>query len=217
MITLCSNESVVELYSLMKNNGREQMAEELASLAAALDSAEEQYSALRPFIQAVKEQSTDPSGQILTQMAQEELEKILDQFSAAKENVLAWDRATVEKFKQEGVSALDAPFSGLDTQNLFDSIKEQLQSAIGKLRDAIQQEGGVRAAILSSLLATDFAPPEQDRTVARNAATRLNHAADCGHGKQEKFSVRQKLEQKKADIPAVSVLKQDRKPKEAER
>lgn len=219
MITLCEHESVLELYSLMKNNGREQQAEELASLVAALDSVEAQYSALLPIAQITKARSADPSEQALIQTAMEEVEKILNEFSAAKETVIAWDIATVEQFKQAGVSVLDEPFSDLDVQSLFGSIKEQLQSTKGKLMDAIRQEGGVRAALLSALLTTHFAPPKQDQNASKawTAATRLGHTAARRHREQEKSSVQQRLEQKKAEVLARPASNTAQNPKGAER
>lgn len=203
----------------MKNNGREQQAEELTSLVAVLDSVEAQYSALLSIAQITKTQSAEPSEQALVQMALEEVRKILDQFSAAKETVIAWDKATVENFKQVGVSALDAPFSGLDVQSLLGSIKEQLQSTRGKLVDAIQQEGGVRAALLSSLLTTHFAPSRQDQIASKawTASTRLDHTAARRHREQEKSSVQQRLEQKKAEVSARPASKTAQNPKGAER
>lgn len=131
MKILSDHETVMELLSLMKENGRELQAEELSCLIAALDSLEQQYSSALAELKDIKRDLTpeQPSFNLI-QAAQEKVEQARDQLAAVKEKIISWAKTAVEDFKRVGVSALDAAISFLGVKKLLEAMQDKVCGAM---------------------------------------------------------------------------------------
>lgn len=79
MKILSDYEAVMELLSLMKENGRELQAVELSCLISALDSMEQQYSSVLAELRDIKRELTPEQPSFdLVQAAQEKVEQARD-------------------------------------------------------------------------------------------------------------------------------------------
>lgn len=140
MKILSDHETVMELLSLMKENGRELQANELSCLISALDSLEQQYSAVLAELKDIKQELTPEQPSFdLVQAAQEKVEQARDQLSALKEKIISWAKTTVEDFKRVGVSALDAAISALGVKNLLEAMQDRVFRAMESMETSIKK------------------------------------------------------------------------------
>ena len=219
MTTLSSHEAVTELISLMQDNGRQSMAEELVAMVAALDSVEAQHRVMLSMVHDARKQLAETPGhdhpateKEPAQVFQAELEQILGQFSVAKESVIAWSKTTMENFGQVGASALDAAFSNLDASKLLGNIQGQVEYSTAKVMASLQQTDRKRAALLSFLIAACTSPSKLKRLASKAA-----EIVKQEQGKDKKPSLWRRLGKKKEEIAAHPALKSARNQKGAER
>ena len=140
MKILSDHETVMELLSLMKENGRELQAAELSCLISALDSMEQQYSSVLAELRDIKRELTpeQPSFDLL-QAAQEKVEQARDQLATVKERIAAWAKTAVEDFKRVGVSALDTAISALGVKNLLETMQDKVCGAMESVDASIKK------------------------------------------------------------------------------
>lgn len=143
---LSDDETVVQLLRLMKENGREATDVELSCLVAALDSMEQQYSAVPAELRGVKkqlEQAQAPSaGDRLLgaiQDAQDKVGQALKQLSTVKEKVIAWARSVLEDVRRLGIGALDGALSTLGIHKLLESMGDKVSRAMEGVSAAIER------------------------------------------------------------------------------
>lgn len=123
----------------------------------------------------------------------------------------------------EGVNAAveRAEAVGQELRSAGGHLKNAGRAAVGKEVRQIDggQAGRVQAVVLTPLRAAHSSLSGINRTIstAEGAAHRLDRAAEQGRGKRERPSVRRRLAQKKAAIPAPPGSGLLRKTREAER
>ncbi len=140
MKILSDYEAVMELLSLMKENGRELQAVELSCLISALDSMEQQYSSVLAELRDIKRELTPEQPSFdLVQAAQEKVEQARDQLAAVKERIIVWAKTAVEDFKRVGVSALDTAISSLGIKNLLETMQDKVCGAMENVDTSIKR------------------------------------------------------------------------------
>ncbi len=131
MKVLSDHETVMELLSLLKENGRELQAAELSCLISALDSLEQQYSSVLAELNDIKRELTPKQPFFgLVQAAQEKVEQARDQLAAVKEKIISWAKTAIEDFKRVGVSALDTALSALGVKKLLGAMQDKVRGAM---------------------------------------------------------------------------------------
>jgi len=261
MKILSDQETVTELLRLMEGNGRDLQAKELVCLISALDSMEQQYSAVLEELRGVKRQleqvperrAEQDRTLLVLQAAQEKVGQARDQLAAVKEKIISWAKTTVEDFKRLGVSALDTAISALGIKKLLETMQDKVCGAMESMETSVKRveamgqelrnagthlknagraaagkeaqetntarESRFQATVLAPMRALNTMYAGMNRTIyaALGALDRLDHMAAQSLGKRARPSVRRRLEQKKAEAPALSSSVPGRNPKEAER
>ena len=135
MKILSDYEAVMELLSLMEENGRELQAAELSCLISALDSMEQQYSSVLAELRDIKRELTpeQPSFDLV------QVEQARDQLATVKERIIAWAKTAVEDFKRVGVSALDTAISSLGIKNLLETMQDKVCGAMENVDASIKK------------------------------------------------------------------------------
>lgn len=141
---LSDEETVVQLLRLMKENGREATSAELSCLVTALDSLEQQYSAVLAELRDAKKQLTQaPSVRDrlfgVLQAAQDKVEQALSQISTVKEKVISWAKSALADVKRFGINALDGALSTLGIHKLLESMREKVCHAMEGVSTAVER------------------------------------------------------------------------------
>ena len=229
MKILSDYEAVMELLSLMEENGRELQAAELSCLISALDSMEQQFQVLQAELREVKK----------VQEMEVPAAGIGERLRAVRDHILTWAQTTVNDIGRMGISALDNAVSALDVLGRLEAVQDKVCGAMDRVDASIQKietvgrelrtagghlknagravagkenrqtggdpEGHIQSAVLAPIRSVRTMLYNLNGTIctAEDAVERLNHSAEQNRGKREKVSVRSRLEKKPA-LPAVN-------------
>lgn len=229
---LSDEETVVQLLHLMKENSREATRAELSCLVAALDSMEQQYSAVLAELRDVKKQVTQTQAPSVRdrlfgvlQAAQDEVEQALSQLSTVKEKVISWAKSALEDVKRYGINALDGALSTLGIHKLLESMREKVCHAMEGVNTAVERtetmgrelrsagghlQNAGRAAIGKEAQQIDAGQPGRVQAVvlaplrtAHASLSGINHTISTAEGAVHRLGIAAEQGRGKRERPSV--------------
>lgn len=146
MEPLQGNEAIQQFMKLLQENNREGQAADLSQLLEYMDYMNRQYDAVFQELQEVKFQlarEKQPAVQKIMQGVaaglENKLEQIRDVLADLREQIAAYARTAVEKFKEAGVSALDKAVSVLNVRDALESVQEKLGGMIAGTKQNMEK------------------------------------------------------------------------------
>ena len=136
------------LRQLMAEQGRERQASELDQLLRQMDEMERQLRAVSQELRSVKEQLAQASGQPapeqrfvagLVRKLEGRMDSLREHLDTLRARMAGWARATLEQFKQAGVSALDKAMAALNVKDGLEQIQAGIQGGMEALRGGIRR------------------------------------------------------------------------------